>query len=394
MKPNPGGQLDPNDIVGRDDLVRQMWEILEGRSIYMNDLRRIGKTQILNRMESVTPEGWLVIKRDLGGFHTAVEFATWTFRDSHDLLGKAKRALRRMEQMLGALKGSEIAGVLKLPSGTPAPWKEVLSRTFSDLQEDLESESKRLVFLWDEVPFLLENIAKREDANVAMEVLDVLRSLSQGHSRIRFVLTGSVGLHHVLTELRTAGYVGSPLNHMERIAPGPLSQADGKKLAAALLRGAALSCADVNACAGVVAAAAGNVPFYIHKIVALLPRTVQVNPGAIETTIRGELAHPDNDWDFAHYRTRVPIYYGADEKLVLAVLDVIAAADAALPLDEIRKRVSAGIPFDDREKLLAMLKLLAQDHYLERGQDGHYAFRFPLIRRWWRFDRSLEKAST
>jgi hypothetical protein len=85
MKPNPGGQLDPVDIVGRDPLVRRMWEVLEGRSIYMNDLRRIGKTQILNRMEALTPEGWLVVKRDLGGFPTAAEFAASMFKDSHGL---------------------------------------------------------------------------------------------------------------------------------------------------------------------------------------------------------------------------------------------------------------------------------------------------------------------
>jgi hypothetical protein len=40
MRPNPGGQLAPGNIVGRDKLIAQMWTILRGRSIYMNDLRR------------------------------------------------------------------------------------------------------------------------------------------------------------------------------------------------------------------------------------------------------------------------------------------------------------------------------------------------------------------
>jgi hypothetical protein len=44
-----------------------------------------------------------------------------------------------------------------------------------------------------------------------MEMLDLLRSLSQTHQRVRFVLTGSVGLHHVLSALRAKGYAGSPL---------------------------------------------------------------------------------------------------------------------------------------------------------------------------------------
>ncbi len=37
-----------------------------------------------------------------------------------------------------------------------------------------------MVFFWDEMPFLLANIAKREGPAVAMEVLDVLRSLGSG----------------------------------------------------------------------------------------------------------------------------------------------------------------------------------------------------------------------
>jgi hypothetical protein len=393
MRPNPGGQLDVDDIIGRDELVREMWEILAGRSIYMNDLRRVGKTQILNRMEALSPDRWLVIKRDLGGFHTAAEFAAWTFRDCLDRLGRTQRAFRRMEQLLGALQGTEIAGVLKLGNGAPAPWKDVLRRTFSDLQDELASSQKHLVFLWDEVPFLLENIGRRESPSVAMEVLDLLRALSQDHSRIRFVLTGSVGLHHVLAGLRTEGYLGSPLNHMERIAPGPLARKHAQELALALLQGSSLPCTDLPQCAVAICEAAGDVPFYIHKLIARLPRGQSVDSATVEKTVAKEITQPDNDWDFSHYRNRIPSYYRGDEKIVLAILDAIASAEATLAFDDIRRGVSASLPLDDRERLLTLLKLLQQDHYLARDIQGNYAFRFSLIRRWWRFDRSLESGS-
>src|ERR1035441_9526081 len=185
MKPNPGGQLAVENIVGRDDLIADMWEILEGRSIYMNDLRRVGKTMILNKTLAEPPAAWLPVKRVLGGCHTAAEFATQAYRDSKEVLGCKKRALRRMNELLGALKGAEIAGVLRLPSGTPAPWKEVLTRTFSDLDEQMAETNQHFAFLWDEVPFLLDNVSKREGPAVAMEILDTLRSLSQDYSRDR-----------------------------------------------------------------------------------------------------------------------------------------------------------------------------------------------------------------
>ena len=35
-----------------------------------------------------------------------------------------------------------------------------------------------------------------------MEILDVLRALGQDYTQIRLVLTGSVGLHHILKELK------------------------------------------------------------------------------------------------------------------------------------------------------------------------------------------------
>ena len=389
MKPNPGGQLATENIVGRDVLIADMWGILEGRSIYMNDLRRVGKTMILDKMVAEPPETWLPVKRDLGGCHTAAEFATQAYRDSKDVLGRKKRGLRRMNELLGALKGAEIAGVLKLPSGTPAPWKEVLTRTFSDLDEQMVETNQHFVFLWDEVPFLLDNVSKREGPPVAMEILDTLRSLSQDYSRVRLVLTGSVGLHHVLTSLRSKGYVNSPLNHMERIAPGPLAQEDATELALDLIRGSKLVCPEPEACARALAGAVGNVAFYIHKLVSRLPRKREIDPALIDTILGKEIADSDNDWDLAHYRTRLPTYYGKDEPLVLHILDAVAAASEPLALNSIRKAMSAQTAFDDTEQLRNLLKLLQQDHYLERNTEGHYAFRFPLIRRWWRFDRSL-----
>jgi len=75
VKTNPGGQLDPSEIFGRDLQIKQLWTVLEGRCVYMNDLRRIGKTQIMVKMAAEPQPGWVCVKRDPGRFHTAEEFA-------------------------------------------------------------------------------------------------------------------------------------------------------------------------------------------------------------------------------------------------------------------------------------------------------------------------------
>ena len=107
MKPNLGGQLAVENIVGRDDFIRSMWDVLEGRSIYMNDVRRVGKTQILRKMEADPPKDWYAVKRDVGGQHTAAEFATRVYKDSDRIFQGKPKAMRRIKAMIESLKGFE-----------------------------------------------------------------------------------------------------------------------------------------------------------------------------------------------------------------------------------------------------------------------------------------------
>ena len=243
MKPNPGGQLDASEIIGRDQLITKMWEVLSGRNIYMNDLRRIGKTMILSKMQSAPPKGWRVSKRDFEGLRSADEFATQVFRDALNLQSREKRIFKRMTALLGNVDEFEVPGILKIKLSdrtVASPWKEVLTRTLADLHDAYGSGNERVVFLWDEIPLMIENILVEEGASQAMEVLDTLRSLSQDYPSIRFVLTGSVGIHHILKRLRQDGYNNSPLITFERIAPGPLAESDAVCLAEALIIGAGL----------------------------------------------------------------------------------------------------------------------------------------------------------
>jgi len=50
---------------------------------------------------------------------------------------------------------------------------------------------------------------------------------------------------------------------------------------------------------------------------------------------------------------------------------------------------SMGI-LDDRDLLIELLKLIEQDHYLARNNEGRYEFQFPLLKRWWILARGLE----
>ena len=51
MKTNPGGEVAPANIVGRDDLIAQLRETLEHQSVVLVAERRIGKTSIIKKMD-------------------------------------------------------------------------------------------------------------------------------------------------------------------------------------------------------------------------------------------------------------------------------------------------------------------------------------------------------
>lgn len=383
-----GNQL--KKTVGRDVFIAEIWERLESKSLYMNDLRRIGKTRIIEKMLSAPPTGWLAAFSDLEGTHTVEEFAALVYKDSATVLTKKQKALRKMSALLGKAAGAEIMGVLKLPDGQPAPWKDVLRTTFDDMCEALdELPGTRMVFFWDEVPFLIDNIATRQGKDTAMQVLDLLRELSQRHDSIRLLLTGSIGIHHVLRSLWNEEYKGSPLNHMDLIQPGPLEQEHAVSFANSEILRRRLDCEDVDVCSARVAGLVSNVPFYIEKLAARLPRGVRLNPALIEAELEKELRSDNSDWDLDYYRRRVKAVFSQNEKLVLTILDHIArSATSVLTFEEIRQVVSARMEVDE-ELLRDHLKLLCMDHYLVRNESNSYSFYLSLIRRWWIVNRSL-----
>lgn len=389
MKANPGGHIAPEEAIGREQLIETIWTVLESQSIYMNSERRIGKTTILEILAQNPRNGWRIAKKDLEGCHTPLEFATAVYAQIHQFLGSSQKALRRVKDFVGQMGGTEVAGVLRLPEGKEQEWKTLLEKSFEDLQTAHQEQDARILFLWDEVPFMIDNIRKHENEKSAMEVLDVLRFVRQSNPMIRMIMTGSVGLHHVLTMLRKAGYANEPTNDMLQLDVPVLTPAKGTELAEALIKGEEICCHDIATISSHLAKAADYFPFYIHHLVRQLKLANQrPDRKLINEVVQQQLTDPNDPWRLRHYRTRIPTYYGADEEPVLSILDVLAIEGAPLGLEELAQKLSTTVPSLDKERLRSILRLLECDHYLVRKDKG-FTFKYPLICRWWRLDRSI-----
>jgi hypothetical protein len=390
MKANPGGQIDLKSVIGRCQVLGLIWDTLEQQSIVMTAERRIGKTTVIKKLKAEPAPNWVPVFQDLERCHTAAEFAMVVYKEVHQFLSSKGQAARRAKEWLAALGGVEIGGLVTLPDKTDASWKDVLTRSIEDLVHENDSSGSRLLFLWDELPFMLANIRDREGESIAMEVLDTLRALRQTHPALRMIITGSIGLHHVLTSLKDKNYANSPVNDMARIEVAPLELPDAEELAVKLIEGEGLVSGDKAGAAAVIATEADCFPFYIHHIVrALRVKGLAAEPQTISDVVAAQLIDPNDPWELLHYRERIPIYYGADARAVIAILDELAATRASASINELLSMLKAGSDFDDRERLLRLLSLMERDHYLLRHGDGTFGFRFPLIRRWWKINRGL-----
>lgn len=400
MKANPGGEIAPEEVIGRDPLIKRLWEALERQSVVLVAERRIGKSSVNKKMDAETPGNFLTMYRDVEGITTPIDFVERVYRDVAEHLSRIKRTTGRVSALLKQLKGVEIGGLVKFPEAAGAHWKSLLENTLEDLAEN---QDRLVVLFWDELPSMLKSIAGNSGEPVAMEILDTLRGLRQMHGRLRMVYSGSIGLHHVTAALKEAGHGNDATNDMRIIEVPELALEDASFLAGELLDGEQLQCEDRNATAESIARATDCIPYYIHWVVAAMKDRGDVADGQLAERIVAEAMVDDQDsWHLEHYRDRLEKYYGEDRlPVVLAILDELAAAKGPVKFGQLctslatalrpdESQTAAQILDGDRELLRRILTLLQRDHYIRRQPDGGtYNFRFRLIQRWWRVHRSL-----
>lgn len=395
MKPNPGGILQLADIVGRESVVAYLQSALNQQSILLVAERRTGKTHVLEKFKATAPANWVVIKRDIGAIRSASEFVHYVMADLYPYL-EAKTNFRNWLQGLGEQLGGTQIGPVKLPNFAVKQWKHVLGDAIAHL-DDINAID-RVVFLWDELPWMLEIIA-RTNPQEAMELLDTLRALRQQHgNKLRMVFTGSLGLHHIVRGLKAQGYNNTPVNDMLSIEVEPLALPDATGLVQRLFTDNSLAAATPDIFEE-TARTLDCIPFYIHHVVSALlknPASLKqpVTMQAVNAVINHGIHSSDNPWDLQHYEERTLAYYGQQRAECLALLDAVASCMGTLPINEAVKRARAAHPLVEPQQWIELSRLLERDHYFQRHANGEIGFKFTVVKRWWVWHRSLATAQT
>jgi hypothetical protein len=397
MRANPGGILDVFDVVGRDEFIDHLWQTIERNSVRLEADRRVGKTSVLRKMCAQPPPGWEPVYLDVGKAHSTTEFAELFSAEVQARLHQWSRPSLRVADLLKSLGGIVTDGVFRPPDRQGRPewyWKELLWATVADLVEQQATTRKRVVFFFDEMAWMLAAVAEREGGPRAGEVLDVLRALRQDWTTgqgFRMLLSGSIGMHHIL---RLVGEQSAPLNDMIKVELPPLTRANAKELAGRLLSAEGLiedrdQVEQALQAVQAIADETAGYPYYIHWIVyRLAVERLPATPEQVQRVTHAALTDPRDPWDLRFYRSRIPQLYPRDGALPLVLLDTAAASDRPVPFADLQAAAER-TGERDVEKVRDLLRFLLLDYYLTRDAEGSYAFRLPFLRRWWAHDRSL-----
>lgn len=377
ITPQTGGSPDPADVIGRDDLILKIVaDCRRGNNHLLNDPRRMGKTSLLIRLCNAPGPRVIAVKVDLESASTVDEVVfrilravTCHSRLTHRIKDIASRYLETVAAAVGPVK----LGAVARTTGAQQALKSCLEAIEAKLDDD-----EILIIALDEITIAAHNLARR-DSNQCDQLLQTLRHLrNDEHRRVRWILSGSIGFHHVL---RHANLTEGLINDVATVELGPLEAEYAKELLTALLAGIGRE-PEPEVIDHLIRRTDG-IPFILHHVAhRLAGRSGKVSVNEAEEALSTWLRDRGKSSATTHLVSRVSTYYGKEAELAESILDHQARYDTPITLDEIL----AQQPDADPVTVRWVVDALVDDHYLDNST---LQWRYPLLRETWIIRRHI-----
>ena len=369
ITPQPGSDRDPANFVGRVEMTTRARErLLAGSNLLLTDPRRMGKTFWMHTF-AAREQSFHSYFIDYEGVETADGFLIKT---AEVLIRDRSLPIRARKQLETIFNNSEISlskGALEIKSYfQQTPPHRLLTRVLSALENE-DSDTIPIVMM-DEVPRAINNIAVHESTSSAEKVLQTLRALRQDTSRIRWIVTGSIGFHHVLRKINTTQGI---LNDLNSVPLGPLADQEAEELASRLLLG--IEQPRIDAVIDELVKVTGGVPFLLHNVVKMLgerPKNV-IRPRDVHDCFEDFIDDPDQFYGLEHFLTRVPSNYDSRARIADDILrKALSETNMWVSIEALAPNEEAAATLDD----------LVKDHYLER-RGLSVRWRYPVLQYIW-----------
>jgi hypothetical protein len=389
-------------VFGRDKVVKLIWGRLEEKSIVFVAERRVGKTTVLDEIKYKYDDNCIVIYSDLEKIGSPIELVENILNSTYEYQNKRGKAFKLFEDFRGFLLSVEQVGKIKFSKERERDWKTLLIKAIHSICEQSE---ERVVFLWDEIPYMLQKIHSKEkqknsSENSAIEILDTLRALMNEIDNLRFVYTGSIGLHHVISEI-AGNLTSQPTNDMDIMELKPLNEQYAREMTEFYLKKELVEYSD-KAIIEIIYTECDRVPFYIEKVVKKISLIEdEVSADIVKEEISKMIIDANNELEMEHFRERLSKYYTGSVKdvngnkikkssIAKALLNFLAISNSSHSIDDCHTYLKSVYSLEDRDLTIKLLDFLAKDYYIAKDLDNKYSFCFTLIKRWWIMAEGLD----
>ncbi|MCX7049635.1 MAG: hypothetical protein NTX50_29635 [Candidatus Sumerlaeota bacterium] len=390
------GQIpDPEELIGREEIIEHLWRQIETSNILLLSPRRFGKSGIMRHVLLKPRAGYLPLSFELEDVDSPEEFV---WRITRELLANdtTRSLLTKVRNLPSAITGFikdtfDEAGFegakVKFRESIKEDWREAARRMLLEM----EKASPTIIFIFDEFPSMIEKIVKKQDEKTAVDVLAWFRTIRLQQKdtlrRHRYIVGGSIGIDVILRLMKSS----DKLNDFCRIYVGPLDEANAKSLMSGLAETFGIAWNDFLG-KRLLELLGPPVPFFIHLFFSQLgqaPITQRQAPISelLDKIYRDKILGTAVKSYFDHYSSRLERMGATRKKAAITILSSVAGSTLgrlSIPVlyDIYRKAHGRGAGKIDFDELMADLQY---DWYLVLDPDtNEYYFMLNVMRDWWR----------
>ncbi len=376
-----------NKFFPRDKIIKQIWRRLKrGENLLLTAPRRVGKSSILHYIKKYPHDGYIMKYISIMGVDNSNTYFKLIYNsllDNSEIFGFWNTFTEKRKLEAKSL-GDKVSGVGL--DGIVLEGKEKTNyyKATKELLKSLPKETKRVIFLLDEFPETVSNIAQysKEEAIKFLQDNRDLRQLNHD-ADIQFIITGSIGLSYVVEKLTHDKNLINDL--LPPIHIPPLDNKEASLMIDRLCLGIQEEGIDFNFCedskAYLFEKIVQNVPYYIMMIMDVLSEEVadsgkEINNELIDSAIDDIIKSRFADY-FKNWKTRLRDAFEKKEELVAIKILTHISKHNTMSYDEMKK-------IDKKVDLKAIIEVLEYDGYISI-QNELYSFNSPLLKEWWAY---------
>ena len=404
-----GPPVEGENFFGRKSEVSALQKTLQNHDVLLLGPRRIGKTSVARElMRVVQDDGWHAIEVNIASCTNEQAFVEKLVKclEAHQKSWAAQVLAQlgsRLSDFLQRVRGVKLGvpGTGSIALDLNAIQCEDWTDLASDILRLMSQIRERWLIYIDELPVFLFGLIAGDPAtgiSRARRFLDWFRNDVRAIpecSRVRWLVTGSVGLDTLVQRHRMA----ATLNSMRHETLAPFTDAVAEEMVRKLADSYAVSLSPEDTTT-FVRTIQWPQPYYVQLVFHFLRQRIQATGKTARELIAEAVecaVQPDIDNDFHHWEERLYTQLGnADAYRAISLLTLAAQRQEGIQpetlLAELQRHMSDYTPYEQREKFIELRDILQRDAYWwpdESSGQRRYRFRLELLRQWWVRRRKL-----